>query len=87
MKSIDEMPNTVSLSTAQMAVGTKFHSTLKNYFTQPRTQLRIEKDVEGVWTSVADVLKHISSPKAIESNVVHPLLKYRGIFDAIAEYE
>lgn len=72
---------------AQMAVGTKFHSTLKNYFTQPRTQLRIEKEVEGVWTSVADVLKHISTPKAIESNVIHPVLKYRGIFDAIADYE
>ncbi|XP_075976661.1 mitochondrial genome maintenance exonuclease 1-like [Anticarsia gemmatalis] len=72
---------------AQMAVGTKFHSTLKNYFTQPLTQLRIEKEVEGVWVSVADVLKSISSPKAIESNVIHPVLKYRGIFDAIAEYE
>uniref|UniRef100_A0A2H1VTN8 SFRICE_012978 n=1 Tax=Spodoptera frugiperda TaxID=7108 RepID=A0A2H1VTN8_SPOFR len=70
-----------------MAVGTKFHSTLKNYFTQPQTQLRIEKEVEGVWVSVADVLKHISSPKAIESNVIHPVLKYRGIFDAIADYE
>lgn len=72
---------------AQMAVGTKFHDTLKRYFTQPRNQLCIEKDVEGVWTSVADVLQRISSPKAIESNVVHPLLKYRGIFDAIADYE
>ncbi|KAJ0175988.1 hypothetical protein K1T71_008162 [Dendrolimus kikuchii] len=72
---------------AQMAVGTKFHNTLKNYFTQPRTQLRIEKEVEGVWVSVADVLKNISSPKAIESNVVHPVLKYRGIVDAIADYE
>ncbi|XP_053608909.1 mitochondrial genome maintenance exonuclease 1-like [Plodia interpunctella] len=72
---------------AQMAVGTKFHSTLKNYFTQPQNQLRIEKEVEGVWVSVADVLKSISSPKAIESNVVHPMLKYRGIFDAIADYE
>ncbi|CAG4959640.1 unnamed protein product [Parnassius apollo] len=72
---------------AQMAVGTKFHSTLKNYFTQPQTQLRIEKDVEGVWVSVADVLKSISSPKAIESNVIHPVLKYRGIIDAIADYE
>ncbi|KAL4715756.1 hypothetical protein ACJJTC_006335 [Scirpophaga incertulas] len=72
---------------AQMAVGTKFHSTLKNYFTQPQNQLRIEKDVEGVWVSVADVLKTISSPKAIESNVIHPVLKYRGIFDAIADYE
>ncbi|XP_063828626.1 mitochondrial genome maintenance exonuclease 1-like [Ostrinia nubilalis] len=72
---------------AQMAVGTKFHTTLKNYFTQPQTQLRIEKDVEGVWVSVSDVLKSISSPKAIESNVVHPVLKYRGIFDAIADYE
>ncbi|KAL0879021.1 hypothetical protein ABMA27_003991 [Loxostege sticticalis] len=72
---------------AQMAVGTKFHSTLKNYFTQPQTQLRIEKEVEGVWVSVSDVLKNISSPKAIESNVVHPVLKYRGIFDAIADYE
>lgn len=72
---------------AQMAVGTKFHNTLKNYFTQPRSQLRIEKEVEGVWVSVSDVLKHISSPKAIESNVVHPILKYRGIFDAIADYE
>lgn len=70
-----------------MAVGTKFHSTLKNYFTQPLTQLRIEKDVEGVWVSVSEVLKSISSPKAIESNVVHPVLKYRGIFDAIADYE
>ncbi|CAG9788314.1 unnamed protein product [Diatraea saccharalis] len=72
---------------AQMAVGTKFHTTLKNYFTQPQTQLRIDKEVEGVWVSVADVLKSISSPKAIESNVVHPVLKYRGIFDAIADYE
>lgn len=72
---------------AQMAVGTKFHNTLKNYFTQPCTQLRIEKEVEGVWASVADVLKNISSPKAIESNVIHPVLKYRGIFDAIADYE
>ncbi|XP_038212566.1 mitochondrial genome maintenance exonuclease 1-like isoform X1 [Zerene cesonia] len=72
---------------AQMAVGTKFHSTLKNYFTQPQTQLRIEKDVEGVWVSVSEVLKNISSPKAIESNVIHPVLKYRGIFDAIADYE
>lgn len=70
-----------------MAVGTKFHSTLKNYFTQPKSQLRIEKEVEGVWTSVNDVLKSISAPKAIESNVVHPVLKYRGIFDAIADYE
>ncbi|KAI5630982.1 mitochondrial genome maintenance exonuclease 1 isoform X1 [Phthorimaea operculella] len=72
---------------AQMAAGTKFHSTLKNYFTQPRTQLRIEKDIEGVWNSVSEVLKSISSPKAIESNVVHPILKYRGVFDAIADYE
>ncbi|XP_041981216.1 mitochondrial genome maintenance exonuclease 1-like [Aricia agestis] len=72
---------------AQMEVGTKFHNTLKNYFTQPLTQLRIDKEVEGVWVSVADVLKSISSPKAIESNVVHPMLKYRGIFDAIADYE
>ncbi|XP_052748624.1 mitochondrial genome maintenance exonuclease 1-like isoform X1 [Galleria mellonella] len=72
---------------AQMAVGTKFHSTLKNYFTQPQTQLRIEKEVEGVWVSVSDLLKSISSPKAIESNVIHPVLKYRGIFDAIADYE
>ncbi|CAH2267405.1 jg27587 [Pararge aegeria aegeria] len=72
---------------AQLAAGTKFHSTLKNYFTQPQTQLRIEKEIEGVWVSVAEVLKRISSPKAIESNVVHPVLKYRGIFDAIADYE
>ncbi|KPJ04596.1 Uncharacterized protein C20orf72 [Papilio xuthus] len=72
---------------AQLALGTKFHSTLKNYFTQPRSQLRIEKDVEPVWVSVGEVLKSISSPKAIESNVVHPVLKYRGIFDAIADYE
>lgn len=70
-----------------MALGSKFHSTLKDYFTQPKSQLRIEKDVEPVWNSVAEVLKHISSPKAIESNVVHPVLKYRGIFDAIADYE
>ncbi|CAB3255925.1 unnamed protein product [Arctia plantaginis] len=72
---------------AQMAVGTKFHNTLKNYFTQPKSQLRIEKEVEGVWTSVNDILKSISAPKAIESNVVHPVLKYRGVFDAIADYE
>ncbi|XP_049875419.1 uncharacterized protein LOC126373333 [Pectinophora gossypiella] len=72
---------------AQMAVGTKFHSTLKNYFMQPRAQLQLEKEVEGVWSSVGEVLKNISSPKAIESNVVHPVLKYRGIFDAIADYE
>ncbi|XP_063625010.1 mitochondrial genome maintenance exonuclease 1-like [Cydia splendana] len=72
---------------AQLALGSKFHSTLKDYFTQPKSQLRIEKDVEPVWNSVAEVLKHISSPKAIESNVVHPVLKYRGIFDAIAYYE
>lgn len=76
-----------NLFPAQLALGTKFHGTLKNYFTQPQTQLRIDKDVEGVWNSVADVLKSISSPKAIESNVVHPVLKYRGIFDAIADYE
>ncbi|XP_014355456.2 mitochondrial genome maintenance exonuclease 1 [Papilio machaon] len=72
---------------AQLALGTKFHSTLKNYFTQPRSQLRIDKDIEPVWVSVGEVLKNISSPKAIESNVVHPVLKYRGIFDAIADYE
>ncbi|XP_046967801.1 mitochondrial genome maintenance exonuclease 1-like [Vanessa cardui] len=72
---------------AQLASGTKFHNTLKTYFTQPRNQLRIEKDVEGVWLSVAEVLKSISSPKAIESNVIHPVLKYRGVFDAIADYE
>ncbi|XP_034832935.1 mitochondrial genome maintenance exonuclease 1-like [Maniola hyperantus] len=72
---------------AQLAVGTKFHNTLKNYFTQPQNQLRIEKEVEGVWVSVSEVLKRISTPKAIESNVVHPVLKYRGIFDAIADYE
>ncbi|KAJ8719766.1 hypothetical protein PYW08_011941 [Mythimna loreyi] len=72
---------------AQMAVGTKFHNTLKDYFTQPQTKLRIEKEVEGVWVSVTDVLKSISAPKAIESNVIHPVLKYRGIFDAIADYE
>ncbi|GBP54444.1 Mitochondrial genome maintenance exonuclease 1 [Eumeta japonica] len=72
---------------AQMAVGTKFHSTLKTYFTQPQSQLRIEKEVEGVWNSVGEVLRGITSPKAIESNVIHPVLKYRGIFDAIADYE
>lgn len=72
---------------AQLAVGTKFHNTIKTYFTKPQAQLRIEKDVEGVWVSVADVLKSISTPKAIESNVIHPVLKYRGIFDAIADYE
>lgn len=72
---------------AQMAAGTKFHNVLKTYFTQPRSKLIIEKDVEGVWNSVSELLKNITSPKAVESNVVHPVLKYRGIFDAIADYE
>ena len=69
-----------------MEGGKLFHQLLSQYFTTP-DQIKIDGSVEGVWSSVSSVLKNIGSAKAIESHVVHPVLKYRGIIDCIATYE
>jgi genome maintenance exonuclease 1 len=36
--------------------------------------------------SLTDVLKNIDNVRVLESHVIHPVLKYRGVVDCIASY-
>lgn len=41
----------------------------------------------GYWRSISHVLQDIKNVVAVESAVVHPLLKYAGTLDLVAEYK
>ncbi|XP_077290993.1 mitochondrial genome maintenance exonuclease 1-like [Arctopsyche grandis] len=71
----------------QLERGTQFHNLLSEHFLSVHGVSAVDSALEGVWSSVSHVLKELATPKAIESHVVHPVLKYKGIIDCIAMYQ
>lgn len=68
--------------------GTGFHQEIQAYFKSNET-ISHEEGVgnSGYWRSISHVLQDIKNVVAVESAVVHPLLKYAGTLDLIAEYK
>lgn len=68
--------------------GHNLHENIKDYLSgKPISELHIMADNEGHWASLQTAFKLISDVKALETNVLHPLLHYKGVLDCIAQYK
>ncbi|XP_059157293.1 uncharacterized protein LOC131941794 [Physella acuta] len=68
--------------------GCNLHENIKNYLSgKPISELHIMADNEGHWASLQTAFKLISEVKALETNILHPLLHYKGVLDCIAQYK
>ena len=64
--------------------GHDLHSSIESFLLQK--ELLIPERIQPAFNSVQNVLKDISSVTALETHVVHPQLRYRGIVDCVATY-
>lgn len=68
--------------------GQLFHQAVQLYFNSSNVPVIEEGSSDaGYWQSVKHVLKDIENLVAVESAVVHPVLRYAGTLDLIAEYK
>jgi len=68
--------------------GKQFHDAIQRYLHgESVDNLHIEDLplISGCWKSLVPVLNHIDGVVAVESEVLHPTLFYRGIIDCIVE--
>lgn len=72
---------------AHLTKGSQFHLTLQNYFQTGKIP-DDRSPIIDTWSSVNSILSKIN-PKAelVEASIVHPVLKYKGIVDCVAEIE
>ncbi|XP_066992781.1 uncharacterized protein [Anabrus simplex] len=67
--------------------GSKFHAAVQSFLSgSPAVDLDLEPSIEGCWESVRYVLPDLTDVRVLESHVVHPYLKYRGVIDCVAQY-
>ncbi|OTF76695.1 hypothetical protein BLA29_001686 [Euroglyphus maynei] len=68
--------------------GRWLHSNIRTYLeTKDMSQLKIlNKTQENMWKSIENVLPNINRLYASEMTVYHPILKFRGILDTLAEF-
>lgn len=50
-------------------------------------ELQIMPDNEGHWSSLQTALNAISDVRAVEVEISHNLLNYRGVFDCLARHK
>lgn len=64
--------------------GKLFHSVIKNVLSYEETI--IPPSIKSVYFSVQPILNDIQTTYALEENIMHPTLRYKGIVDCIASY-
>ena len=50
-------------------------------------QVLVDPRIAGHWLSLSSILKSVQNARALESFVLHPHLKYKGVFDCVASYK
>ncbi|KAG6795899.1 mitochondrial genome maintenance exonuclease 1 [Apis mellifera caucasica] len=64
--------------------GKLFHSVIKSILSYEETI--IPPSIKSVYYSVESILNDIQITYALEKNIMHPTLRYKGIVDCIASY-
>ncbi|PBC29871.1 hypothetical protein APICC_06424 [Apis cerana cerana] len=64
--------------------GKLFHSVIKSVLSYEETI--IPPSIKSVYFSVESILNDIQTTYALEENIMHPMLRYKGIVDCIASY-
>lgn len=73
---------------AMLDRGHRLHSYIEHFLLEGTTSLSSEDDVSLKHTqSIAPLLSQFSHPHSLESQVVHPTLKYHGYLDCVAVYK
>lgn len=68
--------------------GTNFHACLQQYLSGVALgDIQIPERNIGHWNSISAVLAEVSDIQALETNVSHPYLKYKGTLDCVAKYK
>lgn len=67
-----------------MTNGKLFHSVIKSILSYEETI--IPPSIKSVYYSVESILNDIQITYALEKNIMHPTLRYKGIVDCIASY-
>lgn len=67
-------------------MGTILHELIRKHLLDKKTKLSVPDNLAGCWQSLQPVFPLITKVHGLESHVVHPLLKYRGIIDCIGEF-
>eukprot|EP00094_Tigriopus_californicus_P000005 TCALIF_00005-PA protein Name:"Similar to mgme1 Mitochondrial genome maintenance exonuclease 1 (Xenopus tropicalis)" AED:0.45 eAED:0.48 QI:0/-1/0/1/-1/1/1/0/386 len=71
-----------------LARGHRLHSYIEHYLLEGTKAMDSEDDVSLKHTqSIGPLLNHFSHPHSLESQVVHPTLKYHGYLDCVAVYK
>ncbi|RUS88173.1 hypothetical protein EGW08_004070, partial [Elysia chlorotica] len=71
-----------------MRQGTNLHANIMEYLSgKEEKELQIMPENEGHWASVHSALQSVSDIRALEMDVLHPDLLYRGVFDCAARYK
>ncbi|KAK3736893.1 hypothetical protein RRG08_000638 [Elysia crispata] len=67
--------------------GTNLHANIMEYLSgKQESELQIMPDNEGHWTSLHSALQSVSDIRALEMDIIHPALLYRGVFDCVARH-
>lgn len=67
--------------------GSTMHDLIrKHVLGEPEKMLVIPEDLLGCWRSLKPVFPLVTYVHTTENPVVHPLLKYRGIIDCVAQF-
>jgi genome maintenance exonuclease 1 len=68
--------------------GTNLHACVQQFLSGvPLDEIQIQEKIQGHWGSISPVLSDVSEIRALETNVTHPHLHYKGTFDCVAKYK
>lgn len=71
-----------------MRQGTNLHANIMEFLSGKREkELQIMPENEGHWTSLHTALQSVADIRALEMDVLHPALLYRGVFDCVGRYK
>ena len=74
--------------TEAKATGKDFHTSIETCLRGVSyDQVPIERRISGHWLSLKSILGAVGDVRAVESSVVHPQLKYKGVVDCVASHE
>uniref|UniRef100_A0A8D8YYA2 Mitochondrial genome maintenance exonuclease 1 n=1 Tax=Cacopsylla melanoneura TaxID=428564 RepID=A0A8D8YYA2_9HEMI len=76
----------LAMNKATMAKGRDFHTAIEQALLRTGNGSEFAPDIQNCLKSVAKVIAKITNVRAIESQVVHQVLKYHGYVDCICDF-
>lgn len=68
--------------------GASLHLSIHKYLEgKPMSEIDVKDANKGHWQSLQSVFKNISDVGCLEKSVKHPVLRYKGILDCMADYK